>query len=70
MPSPNHWEALEAQLHRGHIAICAAVGGYLLAYENDNTESKDTLITTRLSKLTFIMEYPKQTDAIVMWIQK
>lgn len=50
--------------------MCAVAGGYLLAYENDNVEAEDTLITTRLSKLTFIMEYPKQTDAIAMWIQK
>lgn len=56
-------------LHRPRA--CAAAGGYLLAYENDNVEAKDTVITTRLSKLTFIMEYPKQRDdATVMWIQK
>jgi hypothetical protein len=46
-------------------------GGYLIAYENDNTTPKDVLISTRLSKLTMIVEYPKAApEPVQLWIQR
>jgi hypothetical protein len=50
--------------------VCTA-GGYLLAYENNNVDDSDTLLVTRLSKLTILKEYPGDTnEVIVMWMQR
>lgn len=46
-------------------------GGFLLAYENDNIAGTDTQLFTRLTKLTFIQEYPKgNNESTVMWMQR
>lgn len=51
------------------VRMCA--GGYLLAYENDNISPKDTLITTRLTKLTLVLEYPRKApQPAQLWIQR
>lgn len=67
---PDHDVALVTAAPRHAVLIMQPAGGYLLAYENDNIEGTDTQLVTRLTKLTFIQEYPKgNNESTVMWIQ-
>jgi hypothetical protein len=53
------------------VLVLQHAGGFLLAYENDNVEGTDTQLITRLTKLTFIQEYPKgNNESTVMWMQR